>query len=300
MDVSIIIVNFNTKELILPCIQSIYEKTISINFEIIVVDNNSSDNSIELITKTYPEVIMVKSKSNLGFGKANNLGYKYSKGKYIFLLNPDTLLVNNAIEKLHGFLKNREEIAIVGGQLLNIEGQKVHSFSLFFPSIVGELNIMLWNIPFRVKNAFLKRDLEENGYAFVSNITGADMMLRRKDVEECGLFDPDFFMYFEETELSYRFYRLGRLSAFIPSAEIIHLEGVSFSFKEERETRFFEGRRICYKKIHSTFYIKIANILYTSTCILAFLFSLLSLRKVKQKEWMRRLMIFKKVNSNEI
>lgn len=115
MDVSVIIVNYNTKDLILNCIQSIYEKTKDLTFEIIVSDNDSKDDSIKQISSQFPEVKIIENKKNLGFGMANNEGFKIAQGKYVFCLNPDTILINNAIKFLYDFMEHNEECAAGGG-----------------------------------------------------------------------------------------------------------------------------------------------------------------------------------------
>ena len=133
MDVSIIIVNYNTQELTLQCLRSVYEKTAGISFEVIVVDNASSDDSVKQVRIEFPQVILIESPENLGFGRANNLGFENSTGDYIFLLNSDTLLINNAIEILWRFLNQNFDIAIVGGQLFEEDGVTItHSYSFVF------------------------------------------------------------------------------------------------------------------------------------------------------------------------
>ena len=230
MDVSIIIVNYNTAQLTLQCIESIYSKTSKLVYEIIVVDNASTDNSVELIRDKFPNVLLVQSDVNLGFGRANNLAYQSALGNYIFLLNSDTILVNNAIYKLFCFLEANLQITIVGGQLLNKQLFPVHSYSVFFPSISWEVNNLLCGLLSKVKKLCKKRQLKYNNYFLVSYITGADMMIRRSVIDKLGLFDPDFFMYFEETEMSHRYSQFNHSIAFFPQAKIIRLEGKSISF----------------------------------------------------------------------
>ena len=104
MDVSVIIVNYNTYRLLSECLETLYAQTIGIQFEVIVVDNASNDDSEKNITKLYPQVKWLNSGSNIGFGRANNLGYSYASGKYIFLLNSDTLLANNAIKAFYDYV----------------------------------------------------------------------------------------------------------------------------------------------------------------------------------------------------
>ena len=125
MDVSIIIVNYNTKDLLKECIDSIYEQTKEITFEIIVSDNGSSDGSIEMLKNYFPSVIIIENNANLGFGAANNRGLKIAHGKYIFYLNSDTVLLNNAVKCFFDFWEqasDKDSIGAIGANLLNENG----------------------------------------------------------------------------------------------------------------------------------------------------------------------------------
>lgn len=247
IDVSIIIVNYNTLQLTLNCIHSIIQKTSHIKYEIIVVDNASTDGSREVLEKE-PNIRYFYSTENLGFGKANNLGYKFASGSYLFLLNSDTVLLNNAIEALYLFMENHREVAIAGGSLYNEIMQPCHSYGVILPSLYNECDILLRGILTVDKKQLIAREISNQEYAEVGYITGADMMLRREYIEEVGLFDPDFFMYYEETEMTFRYMTKGYKSAYLPKAMIQHLEGRSFSFKETRERMYLSSRKLYYKK----------------------------------------------------
>lgn len=121
MDVSVIIVNYNTSDLVKNCITSIMEKTKNVSFEIIVVDNNSKDGSVETIINEFPQVRVFPLKENVGFGKANNIGVQHAKGRYVFFLNSDTVLLNDAISILANYLDTHESVALCGGQLFDKE-----------------------------------------------------------------------------------------------------------------------------------------------------------------------------------
>lgn len=292
MDVSIIIINYNTYKLTLDCLRSIYEKTTGISFEIIVVDNASSDNSVEYIKKEYPQIHLIENHQNIGFGRGNNLGYKYANSKYVFLLNPDTIIVNNAIGILCNFLDSNKEISVVGGQLLDEKLSPMHSYSFIYPSLKWELNILLRGFISKCKEHNARILLDNNTFFPVAYITGADMMIRKSVVDELGFFDSDFFMYFEETELSYRYLLNGYVSYCYPEARIIHLEGKSFDFMEKREKAYFYGRNLFYKKKYSKIYVFICNLVYLTVCIIRITFFLLTLNKKKLVEWSKRLYIF--------
>lgn len=260
MDVSIIIVNYNTRDLTLQCLSSVFKKTSGLSFEVIVVDNASSDDSVAQIIKYFPQVKLINNSENIGFGRANNLGYEYTSGDYIFLLNSDTILINNAIFILWEFLKKNNHIAIVGGQLYQKDGLKTTiSYSHLFPSILMEIDILLRRLISSHIEKNKRKIIKKQGFVQVAYISGADMMLRSSDIQELGFFDSSFFLYFEETELSNRFFRNGRISVFYPEAKIIHLEGSSFSFSKVRSKFYKEGRKNYYRLTHNPIYGFIAN-----------------------------------------
>lgn len=235
MDISVIIVNYNTPQLTLQCVESIYKHTDNVSFEIIVVDNCSADNSVELLSSN-KKIKLIRSAHNLGFGKANNLGYKYAKGKYIFLLNSDTLLLNNALKEFYDSMENLpQEVACIGCRLLDQEGNITKSIGKWKELSVGEnlAGAILAYLPFvRRKRDNLARDnynLLNNNEPFVKVdvIIGADMFIRRSVIEKLGLFDPRFFMYTEESDLQRTYHENGYICGIVQGPRIIHLEGKS-------------------------------------------------------------------------
>lgn len=291
MDVSVIIINYNTRQTTADCIASVREKTSGISYEIILVDNASTDGSKEFF-ETFPGITYIYSPENLGFGRANNLGYKYAKGEYVLLLNSDTLLVNNAVKILKNFLDKNPDKAIVGGQLINVDSLPIHSYSLLFPSIKYELDRLIFFVISRYAYFARKSWLKRNGYMRVAYITGADLMLRRKDIEQLGMFNPQFFMYFEETEMQFRYNRNRKYSYFCPDAQIIHLESASFKVSELKDNLFFRSRNIYYSNIFPTWKKKIADLIYATICVSRIVFNLLNAQK--RQFWVTRYSIFKK------
>ena len=262
MDVSIIIVNYNTCQLTRNCVDSIFEKTKNLSFEIILVDNASVDGSKEVFEQDN-RIKYIYSKVNLGFGGGNNLGYKYADGDYIFLLNSDTLLINNAIYELVNFMKKHTDVGIAGGALYNLEMQPCHSYGELLPSLKSELNHLFRNLFVKKIKKNICKEVNSIGYASVGYITGADMILRREIIDQIGLFDTDFFMYFEETEMTFRYLKNGIKSFYYPKAKIQHLEGKSFTFKEAREQVYLESRKLYFRKVgFSKFYYQICTIIY--------------------------------------
>ena len=226
IDVSIIIVNYNTAKLLEDCIISVQEKTHGIAYEIIVIDNASSDNSVEILKKKFPSVKLTESKENLGFGRANNLGAKYASGKYLFLLNTDTLLINNAIKVLFDFmeLENNLNVGACGGNLYKQDQSNNYSYSLYFPSLS---NIFFYR--FHISGIFRNNEsFNETGkIKDVAIIIGADLFIRSNIFKKIGGFDTDYFMYVEDGDLQYRIKKESYRIVSVPNAKIIHLQGQS-------------------------------------------------------------------------
>ena len=232
MDVSVIIVNYNTKELTKNCIDSIFVQTSGVTFEVILVDNASTDGSVELFKKD-GRICFVESGCNLGFGKANNLGYQYAMGKYIFLLNSDTILLNNALKLFFDKMESAQQnIGCMGCLLQDLSGKYVHSYAEL-PSVDNVLGTLIWKSFFSFWGFDIQKmdDPETKkvnpSFFQVEYVTGADLFLRRTVIEKCGFFDPDFFMYYEDSELQYRFTKHNYLSYIYDIPKIVHLEGHS-------------------------------------------------------------------------
>lgn len=287
MDVSIIIINYNTRNLTQNCINSIFEKTKNVSFEVILVDNASIDDSKECFAKD-SRIRYIYSPDNLGFGKGNNLGFQYAKGKYVFLLNSDTELINNAVFELVNFLNVHPEISIVGGALYNKDMKPCNSYGLLLPSFLKEIDMLFRGCFTRRLRKQIDVDIKKSGYATVGYITGADMMLRRDSIKKVGLFDPDFFMYFEETEMTYRHSVNNNISAFYPAAKIYHFEGKSFEVKETRERLYLTSRKLYYSKTgHSRCYYYSCTTIYLFYLVSSLLKSFITSNKLMVKNTMQ-------------
>ena len=268
MDVSIIIVNYNTGKLILNLLASIRKYVSDITYEIIVVDNNSSENISELLMPYQNEVRCILLPENVGFGRANNKALEYATGRYIFFLNPDTLLLNNAVKILSDFMDNNPEVGVCGGNLYDEKMCPIHSFMPILPSPSWDLNTLLGEQLFRlrygknVQHNFTKHPIQ------VGYITGADMMVRREVLDQVGAFDPDFFMYFEETELTYRIVKAGWKVYAVPDSKIIHLEGQSFETSDRRQQMVSTSKKIYYQKTSTMFAYYVAKVLFTMAALI--------------------------------
>ena len=236
VNVSVILVNYNTKELTKNCIDSIMKNTSGVTYEIILVDNNSSDGSIDMFSND-SRIVFVKNEDNSGFGIGNNIGASQSQGKYLFFLNTDTLLQNNAIKFLYDYCesKTKENLGVVGCWLKDSDGNISTSF-VSMPSILGSWK-HVWH--FVQKKIFLKHNKINASELYVDAVSGADLFMSRDLFFSVGCFDSDYFMYSEESELQYRIKKNGFRNVLIPEPSIIHLEGSS-SGKISKKSSFFQ------------------------------------------------------------
>lgn len=236
MEVSVIIINYNTMHVLLPCIDSIMEHTSGVSFEIIVVDNGSTDGSAEILSKD-ERIRFAQAGSNLGFGKANNLGLTLASGEYIFFLNSDTLLRNNAIKIMYDFASQYNgRLGALGCVLQDRQGGRIHSYGNF-PRMRDDLSKYIL-IPI-LKGLHLYRQplpAYPDQWMKVDYVTGADLFVSRKVLDDCGAFHPAFFMYYEESEMEHRFHSKGYDNVLMNGPVIIHLEGEGG--KDGRSSRF--------------------------------------------------------------
>lgn len=263
MDVSIIIVNYNTKTLTAQCINSIYEKTQGVLFEVILVDNASTDGSKEYF-QSDSKIRYIYSEENLGFGRANNLGLSIALGQNILFLNPDTVLINNAVKIMVDYINNHPAVGACCGNLYDGDMQPTLSFKRIFPGILEELNNLLLHIPEKICYGKSWYYNFSNKALSVANVSGADMMVKKTILDQIGAFSPDFFMYYEETDLCYRIHCHGYKLISLPFAKIQHLEGKSFqsSINVKRLQLSEQGRIVFYKRNYSRNYRLVANFIY--------------------------------------
>lgn len=229
MDVSVVIINYNTCMMTKKCIDSVFCHTRDLLFEVILIDNASSDDSYAVF-KNDNRITYIYNTENMGFGGANNIGVKIARGRNIFFLNSDTLLENNAIKILSDYLDHNSYVGACGGNLSNGQGCPSHSFGRYYPSIFWELNILSHNILAKI---LYGRDIDynySNKVLDVAHIVGADLMVKKGVLEKVGVFNPIFFMYREETDLCYRIRMGGYKLCSVPNAKIIHLEGKTIAY----------------------------------------------------------------------
>lgn len=270
MDVSIIIVNYKTADLIVNCISSIKQMTYGISYEIIIVDNNSNDNCQDLLKEVFADdnnLSFISLNENKGFGMANNIGFKTAKGRNILCLNPDTLLINNAIKELSDYLDANDNVGACGGNLYDEKMKPTQSFFRILPSLKWDLSILT----FRKIEKLIYNGNHIFNYTnhpvTVGYITGADLMLKKEIIKQIDGFSPEFFMYYEETDLCCRIRKHGFKIMNIPTAKIQHLEGKSFNRENtivnEKQILMSEtSRLIYYGRNVGKFETRMSNIIY--------------------------------------
>jgi len=249
-ELSIIIVSWNVREYLLKCISSVKEHVGAIAHEIIVVDNNSSDGSVELVAKHFSDVVIIHNKENIGFARANNQGFEQSKGEFLLLLNPDTEVRKGSICTVLDFMKKEERAGVAGCRIVGGNGQlqkSVHRFSTIAGNIIWAMFLDRILFPELRNKYYYQKDPFK-----VDSITGAFMMVRRAAVGNGPLLNPEYFMYAEEKDMMLKFGRSGWETWFIPTTEIIHYGGMSTSLiKQEMFLQLQKSQVLFYKAFYS-------------------------------------------------
>ncbi len=236
MDVSVVILNYNVKYHLDACIQSVQKALENIKAEIIVADNNSTDGSRDYFKDIFPTVKFLWFSDNSGFAKGYNKAVKHAKGKYLFILNPDTLIAENTIQLLLDFVKTKENIGIIGGKMIDGTGNFLPESKRGVPKPLvafGKLTGLYKILKFAPFNQYYAPHLQENETGKAEILTGAFMFLEKSVYEEVGGFDERYFMFGEDIDLSYTILLTGRKNYYFPEAKIIHFKGES-TVKDKR------------------------------------------------------------------
>ena len=252
MDISFIIVNWNTRDLLRGCLDSIAITVKIPTYEIIVVDNASSDGSTDMLAREYPSVQVIANAENRGFGAANNQAFAVMKGRYALLINTDAVLTEGAVEKLWRFAEAHPRAAIVCGQLLNADGSKQNSVAAFPTLLSLCLNTSLLEYLFPGRYPSKRYDHREP--LEVESAIGACMMVRGQALKEVSFFDERYFFFFEETDLAYAMKRAGWAVYQVPDAHIYHFQGQSIGHNTQSRIEFYRSRYQFLRKWHGTAY----------------------------------------------
>lgn len=228
MKISVIIVSFNASGLLKACLESLFAISTSHDLEVVVVDNNSADDSVAMIRQTFPQVVLLENDWNAGFAAGVNQGYAASKGAYVFLFNPDARLRPGALDRAVDFMEKHPECGICGARLLNPEGGLEPSARRFPNAWYKFLTTSGLSTHFPSSKIFGRGDyryFDHNSVLEVDWVPGTFSAIRRTMLEELGFFDERFFLYYEETDLCLRAKRAGWKIYFIPDVEVIHEGG---------------------------------------------------------------------------
>jgi GT2 family glycosyltransferase len=257
IDLSIIIVNWNTKDLLRNCLNSVSKTVHKLLFEVIVVDNASSDGSVAMLESEFPSVIRIVNTENKGFGAANNQALAIMKGKYALLLNTDTVLMPGAVNKLWNFCEGNEKAGIVCGQLLNADGTKQNSIASFPGLLTLTANTSL--LEYLFPGRYPSKRYKHTSPIEVDSAIGACMMIRKKALDEMGVFDERYFFFFEETDLAYAMRLKGWVIYHVPDAFIYHLQGQSVGNNINSRVEFYRSRYQFLRKWHGPLYCYLAK-----------------------------------------
>ncbi|MEN3013948.1 MAG: glycosyltransferase family 2 protein [Endomicrobiia bacterium] len=250
---SITIVNYNTKDLLRQCLESIYRSTKKISFEIIVVDNASKDGSVEMVKSEFPEVKIIANKENLFFTRAHNQALKIAKGRYLMILNSDTIILNETFDKMVKFMDEHPECGACGPKLLNPDLSLQRSSDRLPTFLYGLFEVLLLNTIWKNNPVKLHRiysDWDRNTTREVDSVGGSCMLIRREVAEKVGLLDEGFLIYWEEIDWCKRILEAGYKIYYLAEVKIIHYWQVTMNKhgREKKERIFYNSMLYYYKK----------------------------------------------------
>ncbi len=269
MELSIIIVSWNTCDILCDCLKSVFQQTKEIDFEVIVVDNASTDGSAEMVKKDFPQVTLIENSENRGFAAGNNQGMAIAEGRYVLLLNSDTIVLGSAIAKTVSFVDAHLDAGVVGCRVLNPD-RTLQPTCFMLPSILNMLLSTTYLYKLFPKNKFFGRERmtwwNRDNVREVDVVDGCFMLVRREAIDEVGVMDEQFFVYGEETDWCCRFKRAGWKVLFTPGAEIIHLHAASSKQVRPAMTLQLRGSILLFLKKHR------GHVVHALACLLVALF----------------------------
>ena len=249
MDISVLIVNYNTKDLLRNCLKSVLETIQDLSYEIILVDNASRDNSASMVEAEFPGVIVLENETNRGFGAAVNQGLDIMQGRYALLLNTDAVLTVGAVRELFSFMESCPLAAMACGQLRHADGSKQNSIANF-PTLVTLLtNAALLEYLFPAK--YPSKRHEYGRPIEIDSGVGACLMVRKEAIDRVGKLDERYFFFFEETDWARSMKQAGWKIFFVPTANIYHLQGQSIGHSAASRYLFYYARYQYFSKWNS-------------------------------------------------
>ncbi|MGE7943748.1 glycosyltransferase family 2 protein [Lysinibacillus xylanilyticus] len=269
MDLSVVIVNYNTKKLTIDCIQSVLKSKLNFQYEIFVVDNASSDGSVEQIKSEFPHVHVISNKENVGFSKANNQAIKACSGRYVLLLNSDTIVNENTLDEMIRYMDEETNVGAVGCEVILPDGTLDKACHRGFPTPEASFYYMIGlaqKNPTSPKfNSYHKSYMNMHEIHDIDCLVGAFMMVRRKAFEQVGLLDEEFFMYGEDIDWCFRIKEAGWRIVYNPTVSIVHYKGASSRRKPFKIVyEFHRAMYLFHKKHFKTKYNFLVNgVVYT-------------------------------------
>jgi GT2 family glycosyltransferase len=266
MDISIIIVNWNTRDLLQNCLESIHKTIRDISYEIICVDNASQDGSVAMLQEKHPEVRLIQNEKNRGFGAANNQAMHVMTGRYALLLNSDTVLAENAVRELFTFMEAHPDAAMACGQLLNADGSKQNSVASFPDLLTLLTNTSL--LEYLFPNCYPSKRYKHDQPIEVDSCIGACFLVRKRAIEDVGMLDERYFFFFEETDWAYQMKKDGWRVYHVPTAFIYHFQGQSIGRDIQSRIEFYRSRYQFFEKWKSrSYFIAVRIVIFLRLCI---------------------------------
>lgn len=252
-DLSVIIVSWNVRELLQACLQSLEPARTNLELEVIVVDGNSADGSAAMVRENFAWVTVDARPDNVGFPKGNNIGIEQSSGRYVLLLNPDTEIVDDALEQMVAYMDAHADVGVLGGQLRYPDGS-IQSSRRRFPTLMTAYFESTWLEPYAppiLLEQYYVTDKPDDEISDVDWVVGACLLVRREAIEQVGVMDADYFMYSEELDWCRRIKMAGWRVVYFPPAQVIHHEGKSSEQVVTSRHIYFQQAKLRYfRKYH--------------------------------------------------
>ncbi|NOU66257.1 glycosyltransferase [Paenibacillus sp. LMG 31461] len=264
MDLSIIIVNYKTKDLTLACIESVFSSTTSYKYEIILIDNASNDGTIQSLNEQYPQVVTIGNTENVGFSKANNQGIRISKGRYVLLLNSDTIVQLDTLDVMLQFMDENPIVGASGCKIVLPDGSLDKACKRGFPTPSASFYYAFGFAKLFPEihrfNQYQLGYLDADQQYPIDSLVGAFMLVRRETIEHVGMLDEEFFMYGEDIDWCYRIKEAGWVNYYYPRTQIVHHKGASSRRKPYKIIyEFHRAMYLFHKKHYMRKYAMITN-----------------------------------------
>jgi GT2 family glycosyltransferase len=289
-DLSVIIINWNTKKLLRDCLKSIEENKGCISLQIIVVDNASTDGSVEMIRTEFPKIDLIINKENLGFARANNAALPLVNGRYVFLLNSDTVVNSGTFDSSVSFLNEHKEVGCLAPKILNADGSVQHPCYIKEPSLVTEFISC-----FELKKWFPVYDSIPAGNEIVevAHGCGAALIIRKEIIDKIGLFDEKMIFSFEDADLCLRIRRSGWKIVHFPSAVIVHYGGQSRKLLNDQGINaMYKSRYVFFRKYHTKIFVFGIAAIHVTSSLWRILYTIIAFL-IKRRSFSQKIEIIK-------